>query len=118
MIYVLIILQTDVCVKNMQAKLISELSDLVIKYSVCEKERSMTNEIAINRTKEPIFKLLLAKIVNEEGRHEERDLVNSLAYFMDVSPMTVDRYLAKVCSSAGIYDKIETRMGTFIQYKE
>ncbi len=102
----------------MQAKLISQLSEMVKKHSVCDKERSMTNEIAINRTKEPIFKLLLAKIINEERSHEERDLVNSLAYFMDVSPMTVDRYLAKVCSSAGIYDKIETRMGTFIQYKE
>ena len=102
----------------MKMELISELSEIVKEYSVCEKERSMSNEIAINRTKEPIFKLLLAKIINEEGRHEERDLVNSLAYFMDVSPMTVDRYLAKVCSSAGIYDRIETRMGTFVQYKE
>ena len=33
-------------------------------------------------------------------------------------PMTVERYMAKVCSSAGIYEKIKTGNGMFIQYKE
>jgi hypothetical protein len=105
-------------VKNIQAKLISEINEMLNEYSVCDKERYMTDEIAINKTKEPIFKLLLAKIINEEGQYEERDLVNSLAYFMDLSPMTVDRYLAKVCSSVGIYDKVKNHGGVFVQYKK
>lgn len=102
----------------MERELVSELEKFVKEYCVCEKGRSSTDEISINRTKEPLFKILLAKIINEERQHEERDLVLSLACLMDVSPMTLERYLGKVCSSAGIYDKVGTRLGTFIQYKE
>lgn len=102
----------------MERELVSELRKIVKEYCVCEKEGSATDEIRINRRKEPLFKILLAKIINEERKHEERDLVFSLADLMDASPMTLERYLGKVCSSAGIYGKVETRMGTFIQYKE
>ena len=102
----------------MERKLVSELAKIVKEYCVCEKEKSTTDEIRINRTKEPLFKILLATIINEERQHEERDLVFSLACLMDISPMTLERYLGKVCSSAGIYSKVEKQMGTFVQYKE
>jgi len=102
----------------MKHDLVSELAKIVKEYCVCEKEHCTTDEIRINRTKEPLFKILLAKTINEEGQHDERDLVFSLACLMDISPMTLERYLGKVCSSAGIYDKVETRKGAFIQYKE
>ena len=85
---------------------------------MCVKDKSTTDEIGINRTKEPQFKKLLAKTINKEGYHEERDLVLSLACLIEVSPMTIERYLGKVCSSAGIYEKVVTRKGTFIRYKE
>lgn len=102
----------------MKIELISELAKIVKEYCVCEKDKSTTDEIGINRTKEPLFKILLAKTINEETRHEASDLVNCLAFLLEVSPMTVERYLGKVCSSAGIYDRVKTRMGTFVQYKE
>jgi len=102
----------------MKRDLVSELEKFVKEYHVCVKEKGPSDEIYINRTKEPLFKILLAKIINQETRHEESDLTLSLAFLMGVSPMTIDRYLGKVCSSAGIYDKVETRMGSFIQYKE
>ena len=102
----------------MKRDLVSELEKFVKEYHVCVKQKGPSDEIYINRTKEPLFKILLAKIINAERQHEERDLVFSLACLMDVSPMTLERYLGKVCSSASIYDKVETRMGAFIQYKE
>lgn len=55
---------------------------------MCEKKG--TDEITINRNKEPLFKRLLAKIINEETHHEEKDLLLSLAFLMEVSPMTVE----------------------------
>ena len=102
----------------MKIELISELAKIVKEYYVCVKDKSTSDEININRTKEPLFKFLLAKIINEENHHEESDLVLSLAFLMESSPMTVGRYLGKVCSSAGIYDRVKTREGTIIQYKE
>ena len=102
----------------MKIELISELDKIVKEYYVCEKDKSTTDEIGINRTKEPLFKILLAKMINEETRHEVSDLVNCLAFLLEVSPITVERYLGKVCSSAGIYERVKTRMGTFVQYKE
>jgi len=102
----------------MKQELVSELAKIVKEYHVCVKDKSTSDEININRTKEPLFKILIAKVINEENKHEEQDLIFSLAYFMEVSPMTLYRYLGKVCSSAGIYDKVKTGKGTFIQYKE
>ena len=72
---------------------------------MCER-KSTTDEITINRTKEPLFKKLLAKIINEKKMYEVGDLTSSLAELMEVSPMTVERYMSKVCSSAGIYEKV------------
>lgn len=102
----------------MKRELVSELAKIVKEYHVCVKDKSTTDEININSTKEPQFKKLLAKTINKEGYHEERDLVLSLACLLEVSPITIERYLGKVCSSAGIYEKVVTSKGTFIQYKE
>ena len=76
----------NVCVNKMKIELISELAKIVKEYFVCEKDKSTTDEIYINRTKEPLFKILLAKTINEETRHEESDLVNCLALLLEVSP--------------------------------
>ena len=102
----------------MKQDLVSELDEIVKDDCVCEKEKSTTDEISINKTKEPLFKKLLAKTINKEKRHEERDLVFSLACLLGVSPITIERYLGKACSSAGIYEKVSTKLGIFIQYKE
>jgi len=107
-----------VCDGKMKRELVSELEKIVKEYRVCEKDMSTTDEIDINKKNEPLFKILLAKTINEERQHEEKDLVFSLAYILSVSPMTLKRYLGKVCSSAGIYDRVKTRMGSFVQYKK
>jgi len=70
----------------MKQDLVSELAKIVKEYHVCVKEKRPSDEIYINRTKEPLFKILLAKIINEETRHEESDLSLSLAFLMEVSP--------------------------------
>lgn len=101
----------------MNGKLVSQLAKIVKDYCVCEKEKSTTDEITINRTKEPLFKTLVAKIISEETQHEERDLILSLACLLEVSPMTVERYMGKVCSSVGIYQKVNTPLGTIVCYK-
>lgn len=102
----------------MDEELLSELDKIVKEYCVCEREKSTTDEISINRTKEPLYKILLAKIINKEGQHEEEDLTLSLSCLLDNSPMSVGRYLGKSCSSAGVYEKVKTKKGTFIQYKK
>jgi len=99
----------------MKKELLDELLELIKKESVCESKG--TTEIQINRKKEPLFKKLLVKIINEEKQHEERDLVNSLAHLLQNSPITSDRYLTVQCSSVGIFEKKRIGFETFVQYK-
>ena len=47
----------------MKRDLVSELAKIVKEYHVCVKDKSTSDEININRTKEPLFKILLAKII-------------------------------------------------------
>jgi len=84
---------------------------------VSENEAQAT-EIQVNRTKEPQFKRLLAQYINENGRWEEKDLINSLAEKLELSPITIKRYLDKVCSSEGIYQRDNTFDGIFVKYKQ
>lgn len=85
---------------------------------VCVSENgSQATELQVNRTKEPKFKKMLAQLINEKQYHEEKDLTNSIAERLDLSPVTVKRYLDKVCSSHGIYQRHKIVDTVVIRYK-
>jgi len=85
---------------------------------VCVSEsEAQATELQVNRTKEPQFKRMLAQLINEKEYHEEKDLINSIAERLDLSPVTVKRYLDKVCSSHGVYQRYKERSSVVIGFK-
>lgn len=86
----------------------------------CESENvsEEITEIQINRTKEPQFKKMLAQLINEYETYPAKDLMNSIAERLDISPITVKRYLDKVCSSQGIYEIIRSGKTLAVRYKK
>jgi len=85
---------------------------------VCVSEsEAQATELQVNRTKEPKFKKMLAQLINEKQYHEEKDLTNSIAERLNLSPVTVKRYLDKVCSSHGIYQRYKKRGSVIIGFK-
>jgi hypothetical protein len=86
---------------------------------ICVSENvSEINEIQINRTKEPQFKKMLAQLINEYSIYPINDLKNSIAEKLDLSPVTVKRYLDKVCSSQGIYEITKSGKTLAVRYKK
>ncbi|MCV0392110.1 MAG: hypothetical protein K5790_02320 [Nitrosopumilus sp.] len=87
--------------------------------SVCESESHEFSELQINRTKEPQFKRLLAQEINssKDNKIPENDIINSCAEILDLSPVTIKRYLDKVCSSAGIYMRLKIVSTVCITWK-
>ncbi|WP_249111186.1 HNH endonuclease [Nitrosopumilus sp. K4] len=75
-------------------------------------------ELQINRTKEPEFKKYVAHEINERGSVPENELVYSGAEYLGVSPVTTLRYLKKLYSSFGIYQKTKQNSKYFIEYKD
>jgi len=88
---------------------------------VCESVESQDiNELQINRTKEPQFKQYLAQRINESDDYmiQEKDLVNSSAESLGLSPVTTKRYLDKRCSSDGVYTRQRFGNITYVTYKQ
>jgi len=82
-----------------------------------ESQYSMT-ELEINKTKEPQFKKYVAQCINENGSVQEKDLINSSAEVLSLSSMTTKRYLDKICSSEGIYQRVRKGSYYVIMYKD
>lgn len=74
-------------------------------------------EIEINRVCEPQFKRYACQRRNEEGPVEEKDLMNAGAEAVGVSPVTTKRYLDKMCSSHGIFQRKKIGRKIVIDYK-
>jgi len=85
--------------------------------SECET-LDQTSELAVNRLKEPMFKKYVATRINESGKVPEEDLVNASAERLDLSPVTTKRYLNKLCSSDGIYERARIGKTPIIRYKK
>jgi len=85
--------------------------------SECESA-DQTSELAVNRLKEPMFKQYVATRINESGQAPEEDLVNAGAERLDLSPVTTKRYLNKLCSSDGIYERASSGKTVVIRYKK
>lgn len=86
---------------------------------VCENENATNvTELQVSRTKEPMFKRFSNHLINEYGSYPENDLINSGAEHVGISPVTAKRYLNKMCSLEGIYQRKQVGRTTTIQYKD
>ncbi len=83
------------------------------------KEAEPTTEIEINRINEPQFREYAAKRVREEPEGPLlQDVIDGGAEVLDLSPRTTERYLRKLCSSEGQYEKVRTDTGYVIKKKQ
>lgn len=62
------------------------------------------SELEVNRTKEPLFKEYLTDRFEIAKSIPMRELVNSSAEVLGISPITTRRYLDKSCSNEGEYE--------------
>ena len=81
---------------------------------VSENEKS---ELQVSRTKEPQFRKFLAHEINERVRVPERELINSGAEHIGASPVTTKRYLDKMCSPFGLYQRTQSASIMLVEYK-
>jgi hypothetical protein len=65
------------------------------------------NEISINREKEPLFRKYVEYTVKELGQVSQQDLINGGAEYCSCSIKTTTKYLAKLTSPVGKYDKFK-----------
>lgn len=68
------------------------------------EDRKMTPEMMVNRRAEPFFRKYIHGIIEEKGKIEYDDAVNSGAEFVGISTETTKNYLKKMLSSAGDYE--------------
>jgi len=73
--------------------------------SVCKPRKT---ELSVNALKEPLFREYVNFRLNESPYVPEDDLIDSAAETLEISPMTANRYLRKMYSSAGEYDRFQT----------
>ena len=81
---------------------------------VSENEKS---ELQVNRTKEPQFRKFVAHEINERVRVPEHELINLGAEHIGMSPVTTKRYLDKMCSLFGIYQRTKSASTILVEYK-
>ena len=79
-----------------------------------ENEKS---ELEVSRKKEPLFRRFVAHEINDRGVVPERELINSGAEHVGVSPVTTKRYLDKMCSLFGIFQRKQLGSTISVQYK-
>ena len=75
------------------------------------------SEIKINRAKEPLFKTYAEEEVKSNVHVLEQELIHSGAEKLGLSPITADRYLKKMYSSAGTLQRMKTKEEYYIIMK-
>ena len=81
---------------------------------VSEDEKS---ELIVNRIKEPQFRKFVAHEINERVRVPERELIDSGAEHIGMSPVTTKRYLNKMCSPEGVLHRWRSVKTIVVGYK-
>ena len=87
---------------------------------VCESVSGpfdIPSEIKINRTKETLFRKYAEEEVKANVQVIEQELINSGAEKLEFSPVTANRYLKKMYSSAGKLQRIKTKEEYYIIMK-
>jgi len=89
------------------------------KDSVCESSGPIETptEIEVNRNKEPLFKRYVGHEINELSAVPEQDLIYSGAEKLGLSPVTTARYLKKMVSKEGLYQRKLVGSVFWIMYK-
>ena len=75
------------------------------------------SEIKINREREPLFRKYAEEEVKANVQVLEKELINSGAEKLGLSIRTTPRYLKKMYSSAGDYQRIKTKTEYYIIMK-
>ena len=75
------------------------------------------SEIKINREREPLFRKYAEEEVKANVQVQEQELINSGAEKLEFSPVTANRYLKKMYSSAGKLQRIKTKEEYYIIMK-
>ena len=83
----------------------------------CVSEDENPTEISINRTKEPCFRKYAYQRMDEEGEIYESDLRDSGAEHCEVSSEATRKYLKKMSSSEGKFQRVRRINGWTIRYK-
>ena len=95
-------------------KMIPRLANLQLACKSCNntkdrnnpkvEDRKMTPEMVVNRRAEPFFRKWVRGRIEEDGKLEFDDAVNSGAEFIEISTETTKNYLKKMLSSVGDYE--------------
>jgi len=73
-----------------------------------KEELEPKSEIEINREKEPEVREYVKKRIRKEKESPWRDLIDSAAEDADISLITAERYIRKLVSSEGEYEKVKS----------
>jgi len=84
---------------------------------VSEEESPDQSEMEVSRTKEPSFRKFVCHQISEEKSIPEQELINSGSEYSGISPVTAKRYLNKMCSKVGIYQKRKIGRTVIVEYK-
>ena len=85
----------------------------------CENEaQEHTSELDESRVKEPLFRKYVLHQLNEYGNVPEKELIDSGAEVVGISPVTAKRYLDKMCSLAGLLKRSRFVKTVVIGYKK
>jgi len=85
---------------------------------VSEEESPDQSELEVSRTREPIFRKFVCHQINEEKSIPEQELINSGSEHSGISPVTAKRYLNKMCSTVGIYQRRQVGRMIVVEYKK
>jgi len=73
-----------------------------------KEELEPKSEIEINREKEPEVREYVKKRIRKESEAPWKDLIDSAAEVVDISPITTERHIRKLVSSEGEYEKVKS----------
>lgn len=86
--------------------------------ALCERVSSESpREITINRVKEPLFREYVYDRMNKEDEILLSELIDSGAEKVGISTTTASRYLRKLCSSEGNFEKIRKGIQNYIIHR-
>ena len=90
------------------------------KSSVSENSapNDIPSELEVNRSKEPLFRKYVAHEINELQAVSQQELIDSGAEELGLSTITTARYLKKMVSKAGLYQRKLLGHTYWIMYKD
>jgi hypothetical protein len=82
------------------------------------QEPRASKEVLLNERYEPVFRKYVDNQIMKHGRELKDDIVDSGAEVTSASILTIERYLRKLCSTAGKYQVIIVEGRKYVELKE